>query len=578
MNLEVEQINIILDTNIPGSKPISFTKELLYHPTLTNKSSFSTYPYFIIDVRIPREQLNKLNYGKRAEIFFNKKKFENMLVQYGLTEGYQKEMTSSEKNNIINYNVESILKLLLPTQYPIINNISTSFDTYIKKNVDTDITMRGALPGFMNNAIPGIQPQYSYLSIAGKKYTVSRVIWLNDILNHPKYNDLIDKFLSYMKWTKPTIKKIDKELLKLDEKLKKSIKKPVNYDKEINNIILRADRYKPSARPGALIIDTKNKEIYENLLELKEKIEILYDETVIEKDILNLLDSIIFLKKQLSSQYKMSESFDNNIMKIMNEAKQIKILQTIKEKYFQKDSINISYKEDESDIQKKLESNFSRYTEFVKTLQEFVSNNRESTNTYLQEMIDDYTKTTNVFFFIFIYYYINGHYFYDKSEEEILLSIKSNNANKKINSDLTSEMFYKIANDDNLYTGINIISTKSFNEPRLEINVLVDLIGGELNDTNLSKIKCFYQDENLGNMFEKLLKKHNGWLIDDDRFFITIDEIEKKIKDIEVKKKIELESVRKPVNKNKLPIKGKIGGTKKRKNNTRKSRTEKRYY
>ena len=38
---------------------------------------------------------------------------------------------------------------------------------------------------------PIIKKYFSYLNINEEIYTFKKIIWINDIINHPKYNNLI---------------------------------------------------------------------------------------------------------------------------------------------------------------------------------------------------------------------------------------------------------------------------------------------------------------------------------------------------------------------------------------------------
>jgi len=56
------------------------------------------------------------------------------------------------------------------------------------------------------------KPTYTYVKIDGNEYTLMKLIWLNDIFNHPKYNKLVDEFINYKNWCTLKSKTIQKKL------------------------------------------------------------------------------------------------------------------------------------------------------------------------------------------------------------------------------------------------------------------------------------------------------------------------------------------------------------------------------
>jgi hypothetical protein len=79
MSINIRAIKIMIDTNIPGKKPIPLTKSVLYNPVLKTRESFEEYPYFTTDVKFPEAYLNSISYEKRLEFFFNKSVMDKQL-------------------------------------------------------------------------------------------------------------------------------------------------------------------------------------------------------------------------------------------------------------------------------------------------------------------------------------------------------------------------------------------------------------------------------------------------------------------------------------------------------------------
>ena len=88
-------------------------------------------------------------------------------------------------------------------------------------------------------------------------------------------------------------------------------------------------------------------------------------------------------------------------------------------------------------------------------------------------------------------------------------------------------------------TGVTILPSAASVEPGYEIYVQLNVIGGELNDTNKSLVDCLYQGESLGNKMEYLINEslRNPWDINTSRLFFDITQGDA-VKELE-KKKIE---------------------------------------
>jgi hypothetical protein len=54
---------------------------------------------------------------------------------------------------------------------------------------------------------------YSYLKVDGVVYTVTKVIWLNDLLNHPEYREFIDEFIGFKQLAKEQQVTLEKTII-----------------------------------------------------------------------------------------------------------------------------------------------------------------------------------------------------------------------------------------------------------------------------------------------------------------------------------------------------------------------------
>jgi hypothetical protein len=225
LNFTIEELKIILSTNIDkDDKNITFTSGMLHHPELKIVNlSLNQYPYFTSDIKYPYSKLHSLNYKERVEFFFNKIKFREGIMSYYtkgnfldktdiLDDEKEKQYYEDRDKNIEN-NIMITLDLLFPTKYPVINDIQTSFDILFENS-----KLKYMIINPLKNNL------FSYLKLNGDIYTTKNIIWINDILNHPKYRILIEKYNDFWLLTskekKTQLKRIEKSYEVIKNELK----------------------------------------------------------------------------------------------------------------------------------------------------------------------------------------------------------------------------------------------------------------------------------------------------------------------------------------------------------------------
>ena len=174
MNLDIQKLKITLNTNVKNSKPIEFTNDVLYHPEHKSFSDIEKYPYVTTRQLYPEDYLSGLEYDQIVNIFFNKTNFEDMLNENKVANKVNDTAYISNKNVMI------MLRLLFSTKYFIVNNIHQSIDILNKNDSANSI--------FYNP----FNTKFSYVKINGKPHTITKAVWLNDTVNHPKYNELVN--------------------------------------------------------------------------------------------------------------------------------------------------------------------------------------------------------------------------------------------------------------------------------------------------------------------------------------------------------------------------------------------------
>lgn len=298
----IKQIKILIRTNIIGDNNfIILTKNML---VISDSSKLTDYPYFSEKFLYPTRILNTYTYEQKIDFFFNLNSFKKLIYANKKVENYnnysckiedftintddsdddsEKEDSKVEddeyveddeeydknddfknnkdndkyginKINIMKTNIETMIAMLFPTTFPAISENINSFCQYIRKEPQSIITLKGSLPDSIADIIdPSLKPEYSYLNIAGSIHTITKTIWLNDLLNHPKYVKLIDDFTKLKIFIKDiqenygfnknieSYGKIIKGIIS-DTKIKKMI---INNEKILDNSVTNKNMYYP---------------------------------------------------------------------------------------------------------------------------------------------------------------------------------------------------------------------------------------------------------------------------------------------------------------------------------------------
>jgi hypothetical protein len=171
----------MMATNIPNSKPIEFTRSMLYNPEYKELKGSGTYPYITDEVDYSNTNIESLAYPEIVNTFFNRDKFINMVSN---ARGKQDNADKLDKQKTLETNVMKMLALLFPTKYFTVNNHKQSIEL-----LEPGIATHYKHSIFYNP----LKTFSSYVNINSKPYTVTEVIWLNDLLNHPSYRKLLEE-------------------------------------------------------------------------------------------------------------------------------------------------------------------------------------------------------------------------------------------------------------------------------------------------------------------------------------------------------------------------------------------------
>ena len=499
MSYNIEQIEVMLDINIPNKKPVKLTSGMIYIPPeageINPKYPLSELPYFTIDQKVPTNGLvllSKRGYTKIMQFFFNKTYFQRKMDQFLQLGDDEPDDDTSEQENasdaetdvIVKKNISNMLKFLFPTTFPVESNYMSSYQGYILGKPEMNISLQTT-----NFLAPN---KYSYLKMDGTTYTVTRVVWLNDVLNHPLYNSLTKEIYNRTKTSGKNLGRLQREIINSVDTLVANMKEPAklklyeNARDDANNFIQMFKNNTVDEKS----IDSRDLPLKEFNSTLKKLIEKLNAMDVIEsysqgtdyknddynkrindintmvKDINRLYDSI----KNNARLTGISDAFESRLTRITESTKEIY-------------ELNASLLKSASP---------SKFNEILKTV---LSPIRKSSHFDLQQSIIDYNAMKEKSKFSDI---ITDIY------EKMILK------NQTVGSD-TLKL---------LYTGINYINLSKPSDPQYEIYVALDVAKGTITNENRSNVSCEHSAHNLGLWAPILFKPQ--LLVNSKRVYIEV--------------------------------------------------------
>jgi hypothetical protein len=543
--IDIREINIFMDTNIPGKEIVILKKSILYNPVLNDTSSWNELPYFTYDIEYPESYLSRLTYEKQMEFFFKKTEMTSVLNRFAkplleevaskniqgelsktnriMRGGYDSKKTeyrskTSEKNVMV------MLRLMFPTKYPILGNVFSSFHSVITGENEIKMNFMDFLPSFLKTKLFEGMPDYSYLKIDGKTYTVTQVIWENDIYNHKEYKKLIKQFDELQRWKQRQLVKLTSDLEKKRLQFKRQFQNEFQQD-DIQQLI-DAKKDNPERNTHITAYNEALRTLLKNLDTFMTILKTTQTNTKYITDSANIFVTsfLDLIGESRSSYYNYSEYFHpknrDKLKRVVDVMKprinDIKTDEYILENYLKKDGVNMDYKTDKQ-YKQVLESKYPIYTQFIQHIQTIRSPILESTNDHLQNSIDDFANNTEKYkgIFNFLLNPIN----IKKNPFSIILP-RIEDVNDAENARKESQQYQNLMN-----TGVSIRPNARNNRPYFEIYVQMNLIGGEMNDDNKSKIDCLYQGETLGDKLSRVLHSaiYHPWNINSTRVFFDME-------------------------------------------------------
>jgi len=535
----IKQIKMMIKTSIPDKDEyIEFTSSLL--DVKSKGKPFSKYPFFSDTFLYPKIKLQNFSYERVVEFFFNK----DMFLKIIRNKTRKVKDSNSKPIDIKLHNFELTLRLLFPTTFPLVNNIENSIEYILPSEADSIFTLKGA--NTFNVLPTRFDKKFSYLKIGPETYTITKTIWKNDVMNHPVYNEILQTYKQFDVWkSDPSLNifqgtnaedfAMDTILLYVFDSVQKSnedyLLKPMytngadapynrsgrldentlsikEFDEAIDGIMQKKDpsgnlffvkyndnELRNKMRENLKVLDKKEKLVIINLLGKLINTKSMHN---ISLDFSNLID---YLKTKIT--YFDSIRKINIVIKDLN----IKFLTDPK------------YKNEETQIQ-----NF--YVEFY-NLALVIANlkGRKIDNKIWSDIIFKMTSGTlkeNEFNDI-LWDPIQDCYPSDYMDDDEDDDTNEDDDYKKEKKEKKREK--KKCNIEVIKVGLDIIPLKedtsnNTNEKEtkgkrkqtiqtIEIYLQMDVIEGKIDESNMDKIKCVYDDEFLGSMFRDLMNTGN---------------------------------------------------------------------
>jgi hypothetical protein len=528
--------------------------------------------------------------------------------------GNRKYNTPAEILTLKQSNFILMLQLLFPTVYPITNNIDTSIGIITQKpeeeeeegdtgdaaageeeeenfeeispeenkktnkKTNSPESGSGSGPGsgsffdFQNiqsffslkgtsifNFLPSrFDRKFSYLKIGGQEYTITRTIWLNDVMNHPVYSDVIKAYHLFEIW-----KDTKKEIQDVKEKwnivlfaLDTSFKTPNLFEKmheEGNKYYNNPDNRRNNS-------DFENMKDFDDMIEKIRSNRLLIFDPNFQNQSKTDKDRIYKQKrKELFNTFKNNQEIYNFLEKLTVLLKRIKNSRitgtftsflnnvTTKISNFNKDksyedyvnNLNFEYLSNPelSGVADKIRTKYPEFNNFVNKIQNMKV--RIIDNVIWKQVIASIIKgskyhnfQTKIWNKIDACYGLNAEEEEDVSDdeegdeeeeeeeeenEEEKKKKKEEMKNKKIGKCSSSEKVFYVNFDQLIEKDPNGLPDMKI----IDIFLQMDVIEGKIDDNNKNAINCDYTNTDLGNTWEKLVNGVYSWDLTQQMFFYS---------------------------------------------------------
>jgi hypothetical protein len=557
-----------------------FTPDVLYPKTILNTFTMDKRVSFFFDKEVFESVLT--NYSKKTKMC-KSNNFDYSEVD--------NDDTTYDNLKIENCNIEMMIDMLFPTIFPSIGNNIGSFSRYIMQQDKNIVTFKGSIPKFISNIIPNISPSYSYIVLNGKTYTVTKSVWLNDFVNNPIYKAFIESYIVFEAWRNTITLSLAREKTSNENDITKILVEPAidtirnnekvfvgvtdrnklspqamymqrnNVDYQINALTLeirklfgygtdnidgvdvniigfraenleRENVYKLREENSKIELSEKNNDTDESKDELNVQSNLgSFSKTIHVDEVINSINEINSYISIVSASipgFKLNGSLFIKIGKLTRFVEELTINRNLSDNYFS-GVVNPGFDKDETIPNNFKNGKYLKYTTFVDDIKGLIAPSRESSNNELQKVIGDYVNNiyTNT---------LNNNTYSPKNNtgspshyfNSYIQYIKSKYySNQPVIFPKSDEYFLSSRGDDPtmpLFVGISRID---FPEILYEMHIQLDVIGGEINDTNKHLLGCDYMGDLLGDKLQMTLTKKNAkstdkYKVDAYRFYYDL--------------------------------------------------------
>lgn len=521
-SIGIQPIHIRFSTNANGDSNQILTQNMIFVPpkedddnneqnsdTTSGKENTSkkeSYPFFTDQVRLSVSKLLKMPRQKQIDVFFIKEDFKKLI-------GSSYSTDLDERNENAEHNLRVMVQIFFPTVFPINGNITETFSEKMKDAfLDVSIGSNNTNVATLLTNFFGKENEYGYLNI-GKQYSVTKITFINDIINDPTFKNLIQPSLNFQNWRKETMNKY------------------IESSRTFMNTIKTLIKTHFSNIKTALADNTTD--AYKDLIKIKStsaqvnaqashppRLQVPYLETLLKtdaSDVSKIIDLFIEIYKlndaapkdkpnyipysiktlpgfnellETSIKYKV----DNEIQKaITNMEVAIHYLTKIKEKYNFNNYV-------EKLVSEKIKT-FTPLETFKNMISKFRTPMRSYSNKQLSILFNETSKDIQPF--IEFIDFLRNVVIEDKPKDEYLSNTSM------IDKMKTGVMTIreKTNDSDKKDEKVDVLQVKTKSYYDCFINF--ELIDGLLNDTNLDLIKCDYRNDFLVTIYNDLKTNEN---------------------------------------------------------------------
>jgi hypothetical protein len=226
--MDYREIKIYLHTNLDKSsekeKKKLFKSTDIEHPDIKSRNGHKEYPSISFLRQYDYSYLTELNYQQRMDFFFNTsshallriafpnifKPLSNKKQEYSNPKEY-----FNEYNKVIKNNIMTMLRVLFLVSPVNSINVTSSYEFVIN---ELSFPKLPTTFGLYNT------PENPVYNVDGKKYAFEQVIWMNDILNCPIYEELLPQYRMFLKWKEGELQKINIGIEKNSAQFNRTIK------------------------------------------------------------------------------------------------------------------------------------------------------------------------------------------------------------------------------------------------------------------------------------------------------------------------------------------------------------------